>query len=195
MALDVAECGNGSLLCEMSSCVGTEQTSLPSEKVEKKRKWSEGKFLVLALRVFLGSVFVYASVDKIIDPAAFAEAIYNYRILPGALINFTSIILSWLELLLGVCLIFGIWLHGSLFLGNLLLITFFGALLFNVIRGLDIHCGCFSTTAQGLEGNSVAWYLLRDGFFLVLVGYLFFQVSLRKPRTVDDAPIHHADSP
>jgi uncharacterized membrane protein YphA (DoxX/SURF4 family) len=141
-----------------------------------------GKLLLLGMRVLLGGIFVYASVDKILHPAAFAKIVYNYQILPGQLINITAIVLPWLELLLGVCLICAIWLPGSLFLGNLLLITFFSALLFNVARGLDINCGCFSTSAQDPAGTSVAWYIVRDGMFLLLGGYLFFQLVLRKQR-------------
>jgi uncharacterized membrane protein YphA (DoxX/SURF4 family) len=72
----------------------------------------------IALRLFLGLVFVYASFDKILRPAAFAEIIYNYQILPEALINFTSIFLPWLELHLGLLLILGFWLPGAVLISN-----------------------------------------------------------------------------
>lgn len=143
-------------------------------------KTLEGKLLLVGIRVFLVSVFVYASVDKIIHPAAFAEAVYNYKILPGQLINLTAIVLPWLELLVGVCVILGAWLPGALFLGNLLLVTFFGALLFNVARGLDIDCRCFSTSAEDTTRSSMALYLVRDGVFLLFGAYLFFQLCFRK---------------
>jgi len=150
---------------------------------EKRRGWDLRKTLILVVRIILGGVFIYASFDKILNPAAFAEVVYNFQILPGQLINLTAIILPWLELLLGVFLILGVWFHGTVFLCNLLLVSFFGAILFNVTRGLDVDCGCFSTTSGGSSGVSMVWPLLRDGVFLLLGGYLFYSVFLKKRQT------------
>jgi len=129
------------------------------------------------IRLILGAVFVIASVDKILHPAAFAKAIYNYQILPDAFINLTAIILPWLELLLGILLISGLWLPGAALLANLLLLVFFGALLFNVARGLDVHCGCFSTSTEGTPATT--WYLIRDTIFVVLGCYLSVKVIFK----------------
>lgn len=49
--------------------------------------------VLLVVRLFLGAVFVYASLDKILHPQAFAEMVYNYQLLPDVLINLTAIIL------------------------------------------------------------------------------------------------------
>ena len=89
-----------------------------------------------------------------------------------------AIILPWLEILLGLFLIFGLWLPGTVTLMNLLLIAFFGALIFNLARGLDVHCGCFDTAATG--DPATAWYLARDAVFLLMGGYLFFKVVLTR---------------
>jgi hypothetical protein len=129
--------------------------------------------------LILGVIFLVASADKICHPAAFAQAIYNYQILPGTFINITSIILSWLEVLLGLFLIIGLWLPGTVTLTNVLLATFFGALVFNVARGLDVHCGCFSTSTEG--DPATTWYLIRDGAFLAMGGYLFYREILARP--------------
>jgi uncharacterized membrane protein YphA (DoxX/SURF4 family) len=134
-------------------------------------------------RLFLGIIFVLASVDKVLHPEAFAEAVYNYQILPDALINLTAIILPWLELILGSLLILGLWVPVAVGLSSLLLLTFFGAILFNVARGLDVHCGCFSTTGEAVSGAHMVWYLLRDAIFLLLALYLFRHVFHRKGVT------------
>ena len=70
-------------------------------------------WLTLIARLFLGGVFIYASVDKILHPDDFAHAVYNYQILPNGLINLTALVLPWLELLLGICLLTGVWLPGT----------------------------------------------------------------------------------
>ena len=130
--------------------------------------------LTLSARLILGGVFVYASIDKILHPAAFAEAVYNYQILPDELINLTAIVLPCLELVLGIFLIINCWIPGTVILCNLLLITFIGALLFNIARGLNINCGCFSTTA--VESSMNVLTVLRDTSFLAISGYLLYVI-------------------
>ncbi len=127
-------------------------------------------------RIILGMVFIYASYDKILHPAAFAKVIYNYQILPGELVNLSAIFLPWLELTIGSLLIIGVWLPGSVFISNILLIIFFSALMYNKARGLDISCGCFSTgEGEAPESNL---YLLRDFSFVVIAVYLFIKVFI-----------------
>ncbi len=123
-----------------------------------------------ASRFFLGAVFLYASYDKILNPQAFAQAVYNYQILPDGLINLTALVLPWLELLIGLCLISGLWLPGATVISTCILAIFFGALVFNLIRGLDINCGCFSTEAT--EGPADLWTVARDLSFLAVATYL-----------------------
>jgi uncharacterized membrane protein YphA (DoxX/SURF4 family) len=137
-------------------------------------KWvlTRRRILFLATRIILGAIFVYASVDKILHPAAFAEAVYNYQILPDSLVNLTAIFLPWLELILGACLIAGIWMPATTLIANMLLVAFTAALLFNLARGLDIHCGCFSTDTE--VGASNTWYVLRDILFLGIGAVVLF---------------------
>jgi hypothetical protein len=132
---------------------------------------------VVYVRWVLGGIFAFASLDKILHPGSFAELIYNYQILPGAWVNLTALVLPWLELLLGLLLIFGWWLRPAVILANLLLVTFFGALLYNLARGLDIHCGCFSTSTKG--DPTQVWYVIRDSTFLMMGAYLFFRLVIR----------------
>jgi len=126
-------------------------------------------------RLALGGVFVLASLDKIIHPQAFAEMIYNYQLLPGRAINLTAVVLPWLELILGLLLIIGRAMPGAVGLANLLLAAFFGALMFNLARGLNVHCGCFSTKPTG--DPATWWYVIRDTGFLILGGYLLLKTS------------------
>ena len=133
-------------------------------------------FLYHGSRIVLGVVFIYASYDKILHPAAFAKIIYNYQILPDELVNLSAIFLPWLELITGSLLIIGVWLPGSVFISNILLIIFFCALMYNKARGLDISCGCFSTgTDDGFHSN---FNILRDFGFIVISLFLFFKVFI-----------------
>ena len=134
--------------------------------------------LYTVARLALGVIFLVASLDKIMHPQAFSEMIYNYQLLPDRVINLAALVLPWMELVLGLLLILGRALPGSVVLSNLLLLAFFGALMFNLARGLNIHCGCFSTDPSG--DPATWWYVTRDSGFLVLGGYLFLKTILLK---------------
>ena len=142
------------------------------------------KILFFTLRLILGAVFASASFDKILHPHDFAEVVFNYQILPDGLVNLTAILLPWLELSVGLFLISGLFLRGAIFTGNALLAVFLAALAFNLARGLDIDCGCFTASAGPAEGGSMILYLLRDAFFLAM-GLFLLLCTLRgeRPRT------------
>jgi rhodanese-related sulfurtransferase/uncharacterized membrane protein YphA (DoxX/SURF4 family) len=149
--------------------------------------WRAGRHLRLALlaaRLIMAGIFIYASIDKVAHPAAFAKDVYNYQILPDALINLSALLLPWLELFLGLCLLTGIWLPGAVLAVNGLLLLFLAAFVFNITRGLDVDCGCFGAGGLG-PSMSTGGYLLRDVCFLALGAFLFFSVfrhrSLERP--------------
>lgn len=132
----------------------------------------------LALRLAVGALFVAASVDKALHPAAFARIVASYQILPDALVNLAAVALPWIELAVGACLLAGRLVPGAALLAALLMSAFWTSLVFNWARGLDIDCGCFSTA--GGEGGPMAWYVLRDGFFLALALGLLASVFSRQ---------------
>ncbi len=146
------------------------------------------KNFFLISRLILGGIFSYASFEKILHPYNFAEVVYNYQILPDALVNFTAILLPWLELFVGIFLILGVFLRGAVFTCNVLLAAFFLALSFNLARGLDIDCGCFTASAGPSSGGSMILYLVRDALFLAIGLFLLSSVLRAKsPRSAANA--------
>jgi len=125
----------------------------------------------------LGIVFIWASVDKIINPEQFAEMIYHYKILPELLIHAVAIFLSWLELITGTLLIFGLWERAGLIIFNLLIFVFMIALTSALLRGLDIHCGCF--TVDPNAEKELVMSLVRD-IALLFIGTACLIKSVRK---------------
>ncbi|MDH3555163.1 MAG: DoxX family membrane protein, partial [Deltaproteobacteria bacterium] len=59
--------------------------------------WLTHPITALVLRIVLGWVFIYASLDKIRHPDLFAEAVYNYQLLPEVAVNLVAICLPWVE--------------------------------------------------------------------------------------------------
>lgn len=131
---------------------------------------SGNKFITFAFRLVLGLVFIYASVGKILDPASFADTIYNYQILPDSLVAVSAIIVPWFEFWCAILLISGIFTRTSSALISLMLVFFIVALISVIARGLNIDCGCFS------DSSAVSWSrVLEDLALLLLSLHVFFR--------------------
>ena len=109
-------------------------------------KYLTHPWLTIRVQLALGAIFIIAAVPKIADPPSFAHMIYNYRILPAGLINISSLIMPWVELLCGLALVIGVWRKPSLAIITLLLVTFIIAISVNLARGNAIDCGCFNVS-------------------------------------------------
>ena len=130
------------------------------------------RWLVVCLRLLLGSIFIWASWHKIIDPAGFARIIANYQLVPPALINPLAYLLPWVEAVCGACLITGRLVHGSAALAGILMALFTIAYALSLVRGLNIECGCFSSAGE----NSTSGYvvLFRDALILALAASVWW---------------------
>tara|TARA_B100000287_G_scaffold315157_1_gene298734 strand:- start:4 stop:453 length:450 start_codon:yes stop_codon:yes gene_type:complete len=129
------------------------------------------KFFIICIRLILGTVFLWASFDKILDPATFAKNISNYHIVPFGLENTIAIILPWLEFLIGAGMILGIMIDGSIMISSFLLLLFNILIAQAIIRGFNIECGC------GLkEGQMVGVGKIYENFALLGIAYI---LSLR----------------
>ncbi|MBI3928561.1 MAG: DoxX family membrane protein [Armatimonadetes bacterium] len=122
--------------------------------------------IALACRLLLGAAFVYASLDKIVDPGAFADVVLGYQLLHPKLVTLVAVVLPWIELLAGGLLLIGFLSEScALILGGLSVV--FGLAVSSALaRGLDIQCGCFSVASGS---DPVAWsHLVLDGLLLLL---------------------------
>lgn len=140
-------------------------------------KFSQNDYLELIVRTAIGLIFIYASLDKIASPAEFARIIYNYHLLPGELVNMVAIIMPWVELICGICVILGIYKEGAILIIGLMLFVFAVSIGINLFRGVDIECGCFTVSSRAK--NNALGLLLRDIGYLVLIAYLMINRSQR----------------
>ena len=132
---------------------------------------------MLLTRVFLGLLFVVSSLEKIVDPAAFAHSISNYKLLPPWLPMTVATILPWLELFCGFSLLFGIFIRGSALLLSAMLIAFTFAVISGLLRGLDISCGCFT---QDPTAGKIGWMkVLQNSTLIVLTLFLYYSNTYR----------------
>jgi len=117
-------------------------------------------------RFILGGIFIYASIDKISNPNAFAEIVYDYKLLPDILIYFVALVLPWIEMVTGLFLVLGVFTKTSSIILSSLLFAFIVAFTINEIRGFNLSCGCFSTGKKSLE-DSLILLILRDILMLI----------------------------
>jgi len=133
-------------------------------------KMFTNKYFALLVRVVLGALFIYSSMDKIANMPDFAKVILNYKILPVQLVNLLGIFLPWLEFVIGLCLVIGKFERASLIIYTAMLVVFMIALSQALIRGLDISCGCFSVEPSS---TSEVWLRIIEDIVM-----LFFSVNL-----------------
>ena len=134
-------------------------------------KFLKNNTIILIARILLGSIFIYASISKIIDPKVFSDSIDNYHITPAIINNLVAIILPWIELILGISLILGIYLDGAIVLTILLLIWFIFILSQALFRGIDLECGCFDLADKKNDLDlriKMIYRIVQDFVFLVL---------------------------
>ncbi len=149
-------------------------------------------WLTLRVRILLGVVFVAAALPKIADPPSFAHMVYNYRILPGFLVNPMGLFLPWFELLVGTALVLGIWPRTASVGVGAILLVFVLAIAFNLLRENPIDCGCFDVTVVGKNVEErfrdMWWVLVRDVGLLLLVGQsLWSEVAAETNRAPHEA--------
>jgi uncharacterized membrane protein YphA (DoxX/SURF4 family) len=113
-------------------------------------------------------MFVYASLDKIADPAGFARIVYQWQTAGPIPSNLVAVILPWIELLAGLLLIAGVWKREAAAVVAVLLVVFIAAAVGVLVRGIDVdNCGCTSVAAAS---TAPAWppdWMRGVGWFLV----------------------------
>ncbi len=129
--------------------------------------------VLTALRMGLGLLFVYASLDKIWEPGAFAEAIYNYRLLPDVFLHGAAILLPWVELVTGLLLVLNRFPRTSSLLAGSMLLVFTLAVASALARGLNFNCGCFNLDSE--TGNIGLRKILENVGLLLVATVLWWR--------------------
>ena len=137
-------------------------------------------------------MFVYSALPKIRQPYDFLASVYSYQLVgptPGLII---ATVLPWLELGIGICLIGGMLLTGSLFISVCLASIFVSAIGSALYRGLDISCGCFATSAPDMISFLT---LTRAICIMVLSIFAYFGTILSAPRVPQEVTLNSRFGP
>ena len=137
-------------------------------------------YLLLLARILLGVMWVLAGVEKIADPAQFSRDISNYHLLPFGMENTVAIVLPWLELFIGLSLIFGLYISSASIISGALMLIFVIFIAQAMERGFNIECGC------GLkEGQMVGRGKIFENLLYFLGSYF---ILIRKEKILEILP-------
>ncbi|MBN1782979.1 DoxX family membrane protein [bacterium] len=145
-------------------------------------------WLILFLRFGFGVLLIYASVDKILHPVDFAGMVANYRVIGEDLSNWAAVFVPYLEVIVGLLLIFGVWTNAAAVINSLLMAAFLGLVTQAYIRGLDISCGCFSVE----EGHVIDPLKVLTNLFYAVMSLVLVYLVFKSSKESRDA---HHESP
>jgi len=138
------------------------------------------KKIYITIRLFLGIVFVYSGVIKLLDLEFFSKTIQAFAILPFELCLPFAIMISIAEAVFGFRLAFD--MKGGLEGVFFLLLVFVSVLGYAIYMGYDIDCGCFgpedpeAKLFAGLKST-----LARDFCMIAQVIYLYWWRLKNRP--------------
>ena len=102
----------------------------------------------LLARLVLGVVLVVAGALKIGNPLGAARAVQAYEVMPFEVARWVGYALPWIEIVVGVLLVLGLFTRTSALLGTVLMLAFVIGIAQAWARGLTIDCGCFGGGGQ-----------------------------------------------
>ena len=142
------------------------------------------QLLLLAFRIVLAAVFIYAALQKAGKPLLFADEMGMYDILrPGFILYLIAIILPWIEMICGLALLTGIFMRGAALILAAMTLIFIIVISYRTVgimaaegtplRQIYFDCGC------GF-GPTYAWKkLIEDTILLVFLVAVLFSPSYR----------------
>ncbi len=159
------------------------------------REWSLSAF-VLVVRLGLGFLFIMSSVPKIRQPYVFLGSVYGYELVGPKLGVLVAMVLPWVELFAGVCLVGGVFVGGALLASMGMGVLFTFVLSYALWNHLDISCGCFSSSAAGKISyltliRAIAITLVSAAAYVavILLQPKQWQPPIAEPRTEDSSQL------
>jgi len=130
-------------------------------------------------RIGLGGLFLFSGLIKVHQPYAFLSNVYNHELVGPKLGVLVAMVLPWAELLVGICLIGGIFVSGALLVSIAMGAMFSFAIASALYRGLNISCGCFSASSTEQIGYIT---LIRALVVMLISAVAYLSVVFLRPR-------------
>lgn len=144
--------------------------------------FQSSKTLTLISRFVLGALFLASGIGKLLEPRQeFIALVQSFGVLPDALAAIYGTLLPWVELVVAVLLLIGLYTRLAAAVAGLMLLSFIIAISVVFVRdGSLANCGCFGAFAIKESPETL---LARDGLFMLLVAQLLY--SRVRPLALD----------
>ncbi|MBI3468104.1 MAG: hypothetical protein HY000_34290 [Planctomycetes bacterium] len=112
-----------------------------------------GLFASFLVEQLVGSVFLLASLSKLLDQSDAVESVERYGLLPTRFAHLLGRFLPWLELAIAFSLLTGVSGRCGAITAIAMLVAFSVAQTLVLLRGQEVPCGCFGTVSSRSVGS------------------------------------------
>lgn len=142
--------------------------------VKGTQRWATVQpWLSLIVRLSMAGILIAAAIPKMQDFPASVRAVRAYRFLPEAVVPLVGNMLPFLELLLALFLILGLFIRLSSVVWLVMMVAFAAGVIWVWVKGYSIDCGCFGGGGEVEEGTTnYPVHLAERLGFMVLGTYL-----------------------
>lgn len=128
------------------------------------------RYLLLALRLIVGLTLIFSAAGALPNQAEFAGAVKAHGLLPGILADVYGTVVPFLQMLMGVLLVIGLFVRFAAGVTLLMVISFLianGTSVYQNVKNWDTACGCFH------------WVTIKTGDALIIdVVLILFTIVL-----------------
>jgi len=154
------------------------------QKTKLRHRLADGLFI--AARLALGCVFIASGIAKLRQPYDFLGSVYNYELAGPDLGIAIAMVLPWLELLVGICLVGGIFVTGAL-LASIAMSAMFSVVLISALwQGLEISCGCLDPA----DPTIISYGTAARSISLLLLACACYVYAILKAQCFSDSKTH-----
>ncbi len=139
--------------------------------------------LLVVCRLLIGAFFIVSGAHKLLSPQGnFLYVVQSYDFLPPSLERLAAAVVPWVEYLVGIFIVLGLWLRPAFQGLRLLLLVFILTVSQAILRHLPLEeCGCFGE----LFSIPLRGVLLMDTVFLLLASLLLKNIEKTKSLSLD----------
>ena len=118
---------------------------------------------IVALRMVLGAVLLWAGVSKLCQPYGFLGSVFDFALVPTRVGIMLAVAIPSIEVATGLCLLGGVLLPGAFAAASGMFVLFVVAQIAVLYRGDHVPCGCFGASNESMTYSTV----IRTGLLLL----------------------------
>lgn len=149
------------------------QTAIVEEPSTRTRWRAVQPWISLLVRLSMAGILIAAAIPKMLDVDESVRAVRAYRLLPEAVVPLVGTALPYLELVLAVVLLAGVFTRWAAIAWLVMMAAFVFGVAWAWAKGYSIDCGCFGGGGDVAEGTAdYPGHMLERAGFVALGTFL-----------------------